>query len=112
VVVKFDQRDRVYESGFTYVENPSITMEKVKQSTSSFDLVMNELDFFGTRLINVFISLQDKPLRGIPAGGINVTVEGRNFDVIQEPMIYVVYNGTSYLSVRKNTSLVGHSDRF
>ncbi|CAG7720399.1 unnamed protein product [Allacma fusca] len=66
VVIKFDQRERIYEPGFTYVDNPVIQLDK------------------------------DKPLRGIPAGGINITVEGRNFDVVQEPFIYVMYNGTSY----------------
>lgn len=29
VIIKFDQRDRTYESGFTYVENPILLLEKV-----------------------------------------------------------------------------------
>lgn len=67
--MKFDQRERIYDPGFSYVENPVIFFEK------------------------------DKPIRGIPAGGINVTIEGRNFDVIQEPHMYVLFNGSKYISV-------------
>lgn len=68
VIVKFDQRERIYEPGFSYVDNPVIIFEK------------------------------DKPIRGIPAGGINVTIEGRNFDVIQDPQMYVLFNGSKYTS--------------
>jgi len=69
VIAKFDQRERIYDPGFSYVDNPVISFEK------------------------------DKPIRGIPAGGINVTIEGRNFDVIQDPFMYVLYNGSKYISV-------------
>ncbi|CAL4127094.1 unnamed protein product, partial [Meganyctiphanes norvegica] len=36
--------------------------------------------------------------RGIPAGGIIITVDGRNFDVIKEPKMYVEYKGKKYPS--------------
>lgn len=29
VIIKFDQRDRSYESGFTYVDNPVLLLERV-----------------------------------------------------------------------------------
>ncbi|CAL4110360.1 unnamed protein product [Meganyctiphanes norvegica] len=41
---------------------------------------------------------QRKGPRGIPAGGIIITVDGRNFDVIKEPKMYVEYKGKKYPS--------------
>jgi len=38
-------------------------------------------------------------LKSIPAGGINITVEGKNFDIIQDPHIYVIFNDRTFLSV-------------
>ena len=35
--------------------------------------------------------------KGIPSGGINITVVGDNFNYIQDPKIYVVYQGERYL---------------
>lgn len=39
--------------------------------------------------------------RGIPSGGIVITVDGTNFDVIKEPKMYVVYKGKEFSSVSK-----------
>lgn len=39
--------------------------------------------------------------RGIPSGGIVITVDGTNFNVIKEPKMYVVYKGKEFSSVSK-----------
>ncbi|MCL4117746.1 UNVERIFIED_CONTAM: hypothetical protein GTU68_062945, partial [Idotea baltica] len=36
--------------------------------------------------------------RGIPSGGITITVDGINFDEIREPRMYVLYKGKEYRS--------------
>lgn len=45
--------------------------------------------------------------RGIPSGGIIITVDGTNFDVIREPKMYVVYREKEYTSVSKQVSTLG-----
>ena len=39
---------------------------------------------------------QTKIPKGIPSGGINITVVGTHFDYIQDPEIYVLHDGSSY----------------
>lgn len=41
--------------------------------------------------------------RGIPSGGIIITVDGANFDVIREPRMYVLYKGKEFKSVSRPT---------
>ena len=38
---------------------------------------------------------------GIPSGGINITVVGGNFNYIQDPKMYVVYQVREILSILK-----------
>ena len=40
---------------------------------------------------------QAKIPKGIPSGGINITVRGTNFEYIQEPKMYVLHDGTRYV---------------
>lgn len=40
----------------------------------------------------------NKPLRGIPAGGIKIYVNGTNFKAIKKPQIYVNYDGKQFNS--------------
>lgn len=36
--------------------------------------------------------------KGIPSGGVKITVYGRNFNAIQDPMMYVIYNDKLFTS--------------
>ena len=40
---------------------------------------------------------QAKIPKGIPSGGINITVVGTNFEYIQEPQMYILHEGQRYL---------------
>lgn len=62
---------------FTYVEDPSIFSVKSGRAGQA--------------------GLRNGP-RGIPKGGIVITVDGTNFDVIREPKMYVVYREKEYTS--------------
>ena len=51
---------------------------------------------------------QTKIPKGIPSGGINITVVGTHFDYIQEPEIYVLHDGARYSApchVSSNTQM-------
>ena len=43
--------------------------------------------------------------RGIPSGGITLTVDGEGFGVIHSPLMYVEHNDIKYNSVSIATSL-------
>ena len=51
-------------------------------------------------LINNFFILgntgQAKIPKGIPSGGVNITVVGTNFEYIQEPNMYIQHEGVRY----------------
>lgn len=55
---------------------------------------------------------QWKSPKGIPAGGIKITVVGNQFEAIQQPNMYVYYEGKTYLSeckVVSNTEMYCYS---
>ncbi|XP_059489451.1 plexin-A2 isoform X1 [Neocloeon triangulifer] len=73
--MKFDKGDRFFDKElFEYVEDP--TIEYVESGVAS----------------------QDKVPKGIPAGGIKVSVSGRNLAYIQSPEMYVYYDNKKFTS--------------
>uniref|UniRef100_A0A1B6HCH7 Sema domain-containing protein n=1 Tax=Homalodisca liturata TaxID=320908 RepID=A0A1B6HCH7_9HEMI len=89
VKMKFDKGDRSYDKElFEYVEDP--TIESAESGVAS----------------------QLKIPKGIPAGGILITVTGKNLAYIQNPQMYVYYNGKIFLSkcnVRSNSLMKCYS---
>ena len=76
VKMKFDKGDRLLENEqFEYVEDPVI--ESVESGVAS----------------------QIKVPKGIPAGGIHISVTGRNLAYIEKPQMYVYYNKIMFVSV-------------
>ncbi|KAK6634573.1 hypothetical protein RUM43_011974 [Polyplax serrata] len=83
--MKFDKGDRYFDKGsFEYVEDP--TIESAESGPPS----------------------QLKIPKGIPAGGIKISVVGKNFVSIQSPRMYVYYNNKMFSSnctVLSNTNM-------
>lgn len=74
--MKFDKGDRFLENMmFEYVEDPVI--ESAESGVAS----------------------QIKVPKGIPAGGIKISVTGRNLGYIQKPQMYVFYEQKMFVSV-------------
>lgn len=74
--MKFDKGDRDFEKElFHYVEDPVI--ESAESGVAS----------------------QIKVPKGIPAGGIRITVSGKNLAYIQNPQMYVYYEQKMFFSV-------------
>lgn len=74
--MKFDKGDRYLENlVFEYVEDPVI--ESAESGVAS----------------------QIKVPKGIPAGGIKISVTGRNLAYIQKPQMYVFYEQKMFISV-------------
>lgn len=85
--MKFDKGDRYFEKElFQYVEDPVI--ESAESGVAS----------------------QIKVPKGIPAGGIKITVTGKNFNYIQKPQMYVYFENKQFLSenciVLSTTSMI------
>lgn len=81
--MKFDKGDRFFEKElFQYVEDPVI--ESAESGVTS----------------------QVKVPKGIPAGGIKISVTGRNLAYIQAPQMYVYYEGKMFLSVSCNIDCI------
>lgn len=77
--MKFDKGDRYFEKElFSYVEDPVIE--------SAESGVANQI----------------KVPKGIPAGGIKISVTGKNLAYIQNPEMYVYYEGKMFVSVSVN----------
>ncbi|XP_063219970.1 plexin-A1 [Bacillus rossius redtenbacheri] len=73
--MKFDKGDRIFDKYlFEYVEDP--TIESVESGVAG----------------------QVKIPKGIPAGGIRISVSGKNLAYIQNPQIYVYYKGNMFCS--------------
>ncbi|XP_066584060.1 plexin-A4 [Prorops nasuta] len=84
----FDGGHRLYDGFFTYVEDPKI--ESVESGVGG----------------------QLKIPKGIPAGGIKMYVTGKNLGFIQNPQMYVYYDGkmfTSDCEVQGENSMVCNS---
>lgn len=76
--MKFDKGDRFLENiKFEYVEDPVI--ESAESGVAS----------------------QIKVPKGIPAGGIKISVTGKNLAYIQKPQMYVFYENKMFISVSK-----------
>lgn len=76
--MKFDKGDRYFDDEpFQYVEDPVII--SVESGVAS----------------------QMKIPKGIPAGGIKISVTGKNLAYIQKPQMYVYYEGKMFVSVSK-----------
>lgn len=74
--MKFDKGDRYFDAElFQYVDDPVI--ESVESGEAS----------------------QNKVPKGIPAGGIRISVTGRNLAYIQNPAMYVYYEQKMFVSV-------------
>lgn len=74
--MRFDKGDRYLEKEFfQYVEDPVI--ESAESGVAS----------------------QIKVPKGIPAGGIKISVTGRNLAYIQNPQMYVYYEQKMFVSV-------------
>lgn len=75
--MKFDKGDRYFEGRlFEYVEDPVIESAESGVATG-----------------------QAKIPKGIPAGGIKISVTGRNLAYIQKPCMYVFYEQKMFISV-------------
>ncbi|KAK4302726.1 hypothetical protein Pmani_025199 [Petrolisthes manimaculis] len=78
IAMNFDNGRRFLEGKFfTYVEDPRISSVKSGRAGQT--------------------GLRNGP-RGIPAGGIVITVDGSNFNVIREPKMYVIYKEEEFTS--------------
>lgn len=74
--MKFDKGDRFFEDElFQYIEDPIITSAESG------------------------VASQIKIPKGIPAGGIKISVTGHNLAYIQKPQMYVYYEGKMFVSV-------------
>jgi plexin A len=84
--MKFDKGDRYFEKElFEYVDDPII--ESAESGVAS----------------------QIKVPKGIPAGGIRISVTGKNLAYIQKPQMYVYYEKKMFISectVQSNTSMM------
>lgn len=85
--MKFDKGDRYFEKEmFQYVDDP--TIESAESGVAS----------------------QIKVPKGIPAGGIKITVTGKNLGYIQKPQMYVYYENKQFLSencvILNNSSMI------
>jgi plexin A len=84
--MKFDKGDRYFEKElFEYVDDPII--ESAESGVAS----------------------QIKVPKGIPAGGIRISVTGKNLAYIQKPQMYVYYEKKMFISectVQSNTSMI------
>lgn len=77
--MKFDIGDRFFERvKFEYVEDP--TIESAESGPAG----------------------QTKIPKGIPSGGIKISVTGKNLAYIQNPQMYVYYENKTYASVSKS----------
>lgn len=79
-----------------------ITVKKLLVSVSLLEILFITFKFIVTVLLNPsYLScyFQRNGPRGIPSGGIIITVDGTNFDVIKEPKMYVVYKEKEFSSV-------------
>lgn len=75
--MKFDKGPRFFEGAlYEYVEDP--TIESVESGVQS--------------------GQYNKVPKGTPAGGIRITVVGKNLAYIRQPHIYVVYKGKKFIS--------------
>uniref|UniRef100_A0A224XGD6 Putative plexins functional semaphorin receptor n=1 Tax=Panstrongylus lignarius TaxID=156445 RepID=A0A224XGD6_9HEMI len=85
--MKFDRGDRTYDKEvFEYVDDP--TIESVESGVTTGQI---------------------KIAKGIPAGGIRISVTGQNLNCVQHPEIYVYYQNKMYsrnCSVLANTSML------
>lgn len=73
--MKFDKGDRFFEKElFQYVDDP--TIDSAESGVAS----------------------QIKVPKGIPAGGIKITVTGKNLGYVQKPQMYVYYENKQFLS--------------
>lgn len=83
VSLRFDNGERLFtDYNFLYTEDPEVDMVTSLQASVSH---------IGRSGITTYA-----PPKGIPAGGINVHVRGKNFLCIQEPRLYVVVDGIKY----------------
>ena len=65
---------------------------------------------FNNQKNNLGSTGQVKVPKGIPSGGINITVVGTNFNYIQDPAIYVLHNNsrhTGKCKVKENVTCCG-----
>ncbi|KAF6215982.1 hypothetical protein GE061_000319 [Apolygus lucorum] len=89
--MKFDDGDRTNDAQkFEYVLDPTI-------------------DF-----VESGVAGQIKIPKGIPAGGIRITVNGQNLNCVQQPQMYVIYNDKRFLSncsAVSNTSMLCFSPK-
>lgn len=75
--MKFDKGDRFFgKELFQYVDDPIIESAESGVATS-----------------------QIKVPKGIPAGGIRISVTGKNLAYIQKPQMYVYYEQKMFISV-------------
>ncbi|XP_015429042.1 PREDICTED: plexin-A4 [Dufourea novaeangliae] len=74
VKMTFDGAFRIYDGYFEYVDDP--TIESVESGVAS----------------------QVKIPKGIPAGGIKISVTGKNLGYIQNPQMYVYYDEKMFIS--------------
>ncbi|XP_063875423.1 plexin-A1-like isoform X1 [Scylla paramamosain] len=78
IAMNFDNGHRQLEGKFfTYVDDPKIHSVKSGRAGQA--------------------GMRNGP-RGIPSGGIVITVDGTNFNVIKDPKMYVVYKGKEFSS--------------
>ncbi|XP_008204796.2 plexin-A4 [Nasonia vitripennis] len=75
VVMYFDKSKRQYNGFFEYVDDPKI--ESVESGVGGGQL---------------------KIPKGIPSGGIKISITGKNLGYIQKPEMYVYYEGKQYFS--------------
>lgn len=74
LVMSFDGRKRTYNGFFEYVDDP--TIESVESGVGG----------------------QMKIPKGLPAGGIKISVTGKNLGYIQNPLMYVYYDEKMFVS--------------
>lgn len=81
--MKFDKGDRYFEKEFfQYVEDP--TIDSAESGVAS----------------------QIKVPKGIPAGGIKISVTGKNLGYVQNPQMYVYYEDKMFISVSIHSLLI------
>ncbi|XP_066903023.1 plexin-A2 isoform X1 [Halyomorpha halys] len=90
--MKFDEGDRPFDKKFfEYIEDPEIDSVESGVTTG-----------------------QIKVAKGIPAGGIRISVTGKNLNSVLNPRMYVFYEDKMYLSnctAHSNTSMLCHSPK-
>ncbi|KAH7645133.1 plexin-a-like protein [Dermatophagoides farinae] len=103
--VHFDNGIRVFEYyNYLYAEDPkieSVTSESMSTSTNRIIGPHKQLTHVSTSLDpSTMIQRggeQQQP-KGIPSGGFHLRVRGQNFNIIQEPKIYVDVDGEWFVS--------------